>query len=254
MNKPITYNISVGSEKPHSGHQRVCPFCHPEALTDILETQGDIIWLMNKFPVFEKTSPTVIVETADHNSGLTAYSKEKLREVVSFGLSRWLQLEKDPRFKSVIYFRNYGPDSGGSQRHPHSQIIGLEDYDYRDNVNEENFMGEKIHEDDDCYATISSYPISGMGEFNVTMHPDGCPDGFADTIQTLARFILQDFPLPCTSYNIFFYHVKRRIHAKIFPRYSASPLYMGYRITHVMDEKNQERMKELLRTDQYFGE
>ena len=80
---------------------------------------------MNKFPVFEGTYPTVIVETSDHNAELTTYSKEKLHEVISFGLERWEKVERDKRFKSVLYFRNYGPGSGGSQRHPHSQIIGL---------------------------------------------------------------------------------------------------------------------------------
>ena len=64
MNTPITFNLAIGSRKPHSGTQKICPFCHPEKLTGILEKQGDIIWLMNKFPVFEKTWPTVIVALA----------------------------------------------------------------------------------------------------------------------------------------------------------------------------------------------
>lgn len=161
---------------------------------------------MNKFPVFEGTYPTVIVETSDHNAELTTYSKEKLHEVISFGLERWEKLERDKRFKSVLYFRNYGPGSGGSQRHPHSQIIGLDTYDYKDNIDRENFLGPIVHEDQDCYATVSDYPISGMGEMNVTLKKDASPEKFADTIQTLARYVLNDFPLPCTSYNIFFYH------------------------------------------------
>ena len=129
MNTPITFNLAIGSRKPHSGTQKICPFCHPEKLTGIMKKKGDIIWLMNKFPVFEHTWPTVIVETSDHNGELSTYEPEKLHEVVSFGLSHWLKLESDKRFKSVLYFRNYGPGSGGSQRHPHSQIIGLENYD-----------------------------------------------------------------------------------------------------------------------------
>ena len=254
MNTPITFNLAIGSRKPHSGTQKVCPFCHPEKLTGILEQKGDIIWLMNKFPVFEKTWPTVIIETADHNAELTTYEPQKLHDVISFGLSHWLELENDRRFKSVIYFKNYGPGSGGSQRHPHSQIIGLEEYDYRDNLLGENFFGPVVHEDEDCYVTISDSPLSCMGELNVTLKKDASPEKFADTIQKLARFVLNDFPLPCTSYNIFFYHVKHHINAKIFPRYSASPLYMGYRITHVMDKESQKRMMDMLASDKYFGE
>ena len=126
MNTPIIFNLSIGGKKPHSSTQKICPFCHPETLMNILDKKDDIIWLMNKFPVFEGTYPTVIVETSDHNAELTTYSKEKLHEVISFGLERWEKMERDKRFKSVLYFRNYGPGSGGSQRHPHSQIIGLD--------------------------------------------------------------------------------------------------------------------------------
>ena len=216
MTNPITFNVSIGSEKPHSGTQKVCPFCHPENLTHILDQRGDIIWLMNKYPVFEKTVPTVIVETADHDGELSTYAPEKLHEVIAFGLAKWKEMESDKRFRSVIYFRNFGPTSGGSQRHPHSQIIGLKEYDYRDNLQGENFLGEVIYENDDCYASLAEYPLSGVGELNVTLKRDGASDGFADTIQTLARYVLSDFPIRCSSYNIFFYHLRNQIHAKIF--------------------------------------
>lgn len=104
MNTPIIFNLSIGGKKPHSSTQKICPFCHPETLTNILDKKDDIIWLMNKFPVFEGTYPTVIVETSDHNAELTTYSKEKLHEVISFGLERWEKVERDKRFKSVLYF------------------------------------------------------------------------------------------------------------------------------------------------------
>ncbi len=211
-----------------------------------------MIWLMNKFPVFDHTYPTVIVETSVHDTELTEYTADKLHQVISFGLEKWTQMEKDGCFKSVLYFRNYGPGSGGSQRHPHSQIIGLENYDYTDNIDNENFLGTVFHEDENCYASLSSYPICGMGELNVTLKSDGHPDTFADAIQRVARFILHDFPIPCTSYNLFFYHLKN-IHVKLFPRYTASPLYMGYRITHVMDEDSQQHILDTLKSEKYFG-
>lgn len=253
MNEPLVFNMTIGSEKPHSGRQPSCPFCHPDSLTNILDEKEDMIWLMNKYPVFEETTPTLIVETAEHNSGLSRYTKEKLHEVISFGLTKWALMESDRNYKSVLYFRNFGPESGGSQRHPHSQIIGLHDYDYRDNIDKENFLGPVFHEDANCYASLSSYPICGMGEINVTLKADGAPDTFADTIQKIVRFILHDFPIPCTSYNLFFYHLKQ-IYVKIFPRYTASPLYMGYRVTHVMDEESAQKMMAILQSKAYFGD
>lgn len=207
---------------------------------------------MNKYPVFRNTYPTVIIESAVHETDLTEYTKEKARQVISFGLEKWNLLERNPRFRSVIYFRNYGPESGGSQRHPHSQIIGLEDYDYRDNIDRENFLGTIFHEDENCFASLSSYPICGMGELNVTLKTDGRTDTFADTIQKIANYILHDFPIPCNSYNLFFYHMKH-IHVKLFPRYMASPLYMGYRITHIMDDESSKNIISTLTSARYFG-
>lgn len=57
MNTPIIFNLSIGSRKPHSGVQKVCPFCHPEKLTNVIEQEGDLIWLMNKFPVLKIPGP-----------------------------------------------------------------------------------------------------------------------------------------------------------------------------------------------------
>jgi len=163
-----------------------------------------------------------------------------------------LEFHPYPHLISVIYFRNYDPASGGSQRHPHSQIIGLEDYDYRDNINRENLLGTIFHEDENCFASLSSYPICGMGELNVTLKTDGHIDTFADTIRKIANYILHDFPIPCSSYNLFFYHMKH-IHVKLFPRYMASPLYMGYRITHVMDNESSQNIISTLTSAKYFG-
>lgn len=77
MTTPVIYDISIGKHKPHSGTQTSCPFCHRETLTDILDEKGDIIWLMNKYPVFRNTYPTVIIESAVHEADLTEYTKEK---------------------------------------------------------------------------------------------------------------------------------------------------------------------------------
>lgn len=252
MTNPIVFNMSIGKKKPSSCTQHVCPFCHPETLTDIYEKRDDMIWLKNKYPVFEDTDPTLIIETSDHNAELTTYSPDKLHEVINFGVEKWKAMEQSGRYKSVIYFRNYGPSSGGSQRHPHSQVIGLYDYDYRNNIDPENFYGPVIHEDEGCFVSLSDYPLCGMGEFNVTWKKGHPFDHFADAVQTIARYVLHDFPMECTSYNIFFYHL-RRIHCKIFPRYTVSPLYMGYRIAHIWDQKTRSEVLDKLKSDKYFG-
>jgi galactose-1-phosphate uridylyltransferase len=56
-----------------------------------------------------------------------------------------LELRKD--FKSVILFKNHGPLSGGTIRHPHMQIVGLEQVDYKENIKFECFEGATIYKD-----------------------------------------------------------------------------------------------------------
>ena len=53
MNKPLRFNIELGRTKPVNirNEQVRCPFCDRSKLTDILDTSGHIIWLMNKYPV-----------------------------------------------------------------------------------------------------------------------------------------------------------------------------------------------------------
>lgn len=252
MTKPIQFDLHIGQKKPYSKNHDACPFCKPKKLTGILEKRGHMIWLMNKYPVFHGTWPTVLIETDKHKSELTLYSPKHLHEVISFGLEKWEQVEQEHRFRSVIYFRNFGPRSGGSIRHPHSQIMGLDEYDYTDSIRSENFFGPIIYEDDDCFASLSDYPICGMAEFNVTMKSDGHVESFADTLQTIARFVLHDFPIPCDSYNLFFYKMKH-IHVKIFPRYIASPLYLGYKITQVVDDRSKAFIMKRLHESDYFG-
>lgn len=253
MTNPIEFDLSIGKKKPYSSKGNPCPFCDPGALTHILDRRGDMIWCMNKYPVFHGTWPTVLIETSNHDDELSRYAPEKLHDVIRFGMEKWEETEKNPAFRSVIYFRNYGPHSGGSQRHPHSQIIGLYDYDYRDNIATENFLGAPVYEDGDCYVTLSDYPICSMAEFNISLKKEGNLVGFADAIQHIARFVLTDFPIPCDSYNLFFYHLRGHVRVKVFPRYIASPLYMGYRITQVVDSTSRQYILDTLRSESYFG-
>ncbi len=249
----MIYEVDVGKGKPHSSRGDACPFCARETLTNILETRGDMIWLMNKYPVFRDTWPTVLVESADHNADLSTYTKEKAREVISFGMEKWMQTMANPKFQSVLYFRNFGAMAGGSQRHPHSQIIGLTRHDYTKDIKREDFGGPVIYEDADISVSLSDDPIFAMTEFNLRLSQDAGPAPMADALAILARYVLAEFPTRCESYNVFFYHIGGRILAKLYPRHSMSPLQAGYRIRSFMDPAHRRGMMERLRGASYFG-
>ena len=218
MKEPLIFDIALGQTKPNSMHNRDghCPFCEPSQLTDILDTSGSIIWLMNKYPVLKHTWPTVIIETPPHVH--TEYSKLPLLDAVhilEFGRMKWEEVKSDP----------------------HSQIIGLEDYDYREDIHREHFEGWLIYEKDGLRITLSNRPIHGFFEFNMRFDPQLDTSILAKYLQRILRYVLEGFSKYVKSYNLFFYDINDGYHyLKIVPRYITSPLFIGYGISQVCHE------------------
>ena len=150
---------------------------------------------------------------------------------------KWEEVKSDPRFTSVLFFKNYGPMSGGSIYHPHSQIIGLEDYDYREDIHREHFKGWIIYEEDGLRITLSNHPIHGFFEFNMQFDPQLDTSILAKYLQRTLRYVLEGFSKYVKSYNLFFYDINDGYHyLKIVPRYITSPLFIGYGISQVCHE------------------
>lgn len=231
----LLFNTSIGKKKPESIRNKnaQCPFCARESLTDIIEVEEPIIFLKNKYPVLEDTFQTVIIETDECYSELSQYSEGHLNKLFSFGINQWLKMERSGEYKSVIYFKNHGPLSGGSIAHPHMQIVGLKSIDYREKVSSCYFEGLTIHETDGVVFSVSTKPRVGFYEFNVKMdHLEQLPI-FAQYVQTAVHYLLNNFPYQCNSYNLFFYHIENTIYVKIVPRFVTTPIYIGYAIPQV---------------------
>ncbi|WP_374723572.1 DUF4931 domain-containing protein [Calidifontibacillus erzurumensis] len=245
----LIFDSSIGAQKPNSLHNKdaKCPFCDREALTDLLDTDGPIIWLKNKYPTLEDTFQTVIIETDQCQSELSEYNKNHLYRVISFGLKHWKAMIESKKYKSVIFFKNHGPYSGGSLRHPHMQIVGLKNINYLDMVKKEQFIGMPIAKKNGVEFNISKFPRVGFFEFNVLMDNEKEVTTFADFIQIAAHYTLNHFYKSCNSYNLFFYELDEKIAVKIVPRFSTSPLFVGYSIPQVSNriEHVVEKIKDI---------
>jgi UDPglucose--hexose-1-phosphate uridylyltransferase len=67
----------------------------------------------------------VIIETPEHARELAQQLPEEVERVLRAAQERMLDLSRDVRLRSVLFFKNRGPASGATLSHPHSQIVAL---------------------------------------------------------------------------------------------------------------------------------
>nr|WP_263324954.1 DUF4931 domain-containing protein [Neobacillus sp. Marseille-Q6967] len=234
-NSHLHFNTSIGVKKPESirNKQAACPFCARDELVNLIEVDGPIILLKNKYPVLENAYQTVLIETDDCQGELSTYEHSHLHRLLKFGIRKWLEMDQTKQYESVIFFKNHGPLSGGTIAHPHMQIVGLHDINYKENVSDEIFEGITIEEKDEVRFTLSTKPKVGFYEFNVEMADNIYIEAFGEYLQIAVHYILNNFPFRANSYNLFFHHYNGKIYAKAVPRFITTPLYIGYGIPQV---------------------
>lgn len=252
----LDFNVSVGRHKPRTipgmSNQSYCPFCNVESLTDILATEGSIILLKNKYNVMLPSEQLVLIETDQCDSDIPEYSKEHMHRLMRFALRHWLTMTNSGDYEAVVLFKNFGPLSGGTIRHPHMQIVGFPKIQPELMYDPREFEGIRIAVQNGVEINLSTQPHVGFTEINVNLLPEAYSDKvafaaameqspaplpltpaiytMADYIQGGVTFLKETHQRPSFSYNIFFYIYEGRIHVRLMPRYPTSPLFIGYNI------------------------
>ena len=248
----VKFNTDIGATKPENlvHAEAKCPFCDVEHLTDIIETDGDIIFLKNKYNVIEGADQFVLIEGSDCNTDMPAYSKEKMRRVIKMGVRQWKKLLASGKYEEVLFFKNYGVMSGGTIRHPHMQLVGFPKLNSELLFDEAELRGLVIAQREGVELNISNCPRVGFGELNVAVEGGGSLDTLADFLQIAVHYAMNHFNKKITSYNIFFYRRDEKIFAKVMPRYATSPYFVGYNI-HFLPNNIARIAKEI--QENYFG-
>lgn len=231
----LIFDTHIGATKPENiiNSTAYCPFCHRDKLENIIYEDGPVLMLKNKYPVLLDTVQTVIIESYECDNELSLYNKEHLYKVIDFGVNKWLEMMYSGEFASVLFYKNHGPYSGGTIRHPHMQIVGLKNVDYSKNIPRDSLKGAVI---DCCHGVelnLTDKPKIGFFEFNVRLGSMDNITTMADYIQTVTHYLLHHFHKNCKSYNLFFYHFDGQVSVKIVPRFVTSPLFIGYSIPQV---------------------
>lgn len=228
----IRFNTDVGKTKPENivHSDNACPFCDVENLTGILDTDGDIIFLKNKYIVIETSDQFVLIEGSECEVDMPNYSREKMRRVIKMGLKHWRKLLDCGKYEEVLFFKNFGPMSGGTIRHPHMQLVGFPKLKSELLFDPAELRGIVIARQDNVELNVSNFPRVGFGEINVVVEKGGSHDTLADFLQIGVHYLMNFFRKNLHSYNIFFYHRAGIIYAKIMPRFATSPYFVGYNI------------------------
>ena len=248
----IKFNTDIGKTKPENlvHAEAACPFCDVEHLTDIIETDGDIIFLRNKYNVIEGADQFVLIEGRECKIDMPDYSQEKMRRVIKTGVRHWKNLLASGKYEEVLFFKNFGVMSGGTISHPHMQLVGFPRLNSDLLFDEAELRGIVIASRDGVEFNVSNCPRVGFGELNLVVERGGSLDTLADFLQVAVHYVKNFFNKRTNSYNIFFYRRDEKIFAKVMSRYVTSPYFVGYNV-HFLPN-NVERVANEVR-EMYFG-
>ena len=155
-----------------------------------------------------------------------------------FSLDCFDQMNQDTNYESVVWYKNYGPHSGGSLIHPHMQIVGFKHEDGYKYIHPNNFEGKTLFDEDGVEVNIAEHPVRGYTELNINLIDRIDVDLWADWLQSGAKYLLNVmYNGRCDSYNLFFYpRNDGGICAKFITRFEAPPYFVGYKLSQVNDE------------------
>jgi len=248
----IGFNTTLGKKKPENIINKTapCPFCDRENLSGIVDTDGDLVLLKNKYNVIEEADQFVLIEGKDCDADIPSYTSDHMRRLIAFGMEHWSQMRASGKYDTVLFFKNYGPYSGGTIRHPHMQLVGFPAFRQELAFRRSEFEGLTVDERDGVVLNLSPQPRVGFWELNIVPDDARATATIADYIQIGVDFIKNAFRRPLTSYNIFFYNDGADIFIKIMPRFATSPVFIGYNIrllpSNLVEVRDRIRAK-------YFG-
>ncbi len=154
----------------------------------------------------------VIIETPDHDCGLVDLEPQLIRDVLWAYRERYLDLQRDSRFKYILIFKNQGGPAGASVDHSHSQLIATpiipkrvaeelagskKYYDYKercifcDIIRQEIIDKSRIVSESDSFIALA--PYASRFPFETWLMPKSHLSNYTDTdpdaLDELARIL-----------------------------------------------------------------
>lgn len=118
----LTYGRSSSIANSPGWSLRVVPNKYPALVIEgDLDKEGEGLYdKMNGIGAHE-----VIIESPNHDEPFTHLPLGRMQQVFTSFRDRLVDLAKDPRFRYVMIFKNFGQAAGASLEHSHSQLVAL---------------------------------------------------------------------------------------------------------------------------------
>jgi len=142
----------------------------------------------------------VIIETPRHDCDLVDLSNQEVKDVLWAYRDRYLDLQRDHRFKYILMFKNQGEAAGASVEHSHSQLIATpiipkrvaeellgakKYYDYKERCIFCDIIRQEITDQDRVIAETDSYfafaPYASRFPFETWLMPKAHISNYVDT-------------------------------------------------------------------------
>jgi UDPglucose--hexose-1-phosphate uridylyltransferase len=142
----------------------------------------------------------VIIETPRHDCDLVDLSNQEIKDVLWAYRDRYLDLQRDHRFKYILIFKNQGEAAGASVEHSHSQLIATpiipkrvaeellgakKYYDYKERCIFCDIIRQEITDQDRVIAETDSYfafaPYASRFPFETWLMPKAHISNYVDT-------------------------------------------------------------------------
>lgn len=240
----IPLKMSISSSKPTTinNDSIVCPFCSVDELRNegrLLNQNGQMLWLDNKYPMLEKTKQTLIIETNNCIDNLSSYSEEYAKELFDFAFKTRNHMMENKDFKDVLFFKNQGAKADGSVHHAHMQLVGLYNHASNSPKIEETLTGAIVYQGHNVKVTVSDNPMGEKYEFNVIWKTKNHNFEYVKWVQQVIRYFTVFKGGRFSDYN-FYYYEKNNVSAlKIVPRGAVSIYFLGFGLKQVPDDIHQ---------------
>ncbi len=195
----LSYGRTVPAPNRPGWSLRVVPNKFPALVIEgDLDKEGDGIYdKMNGIGAHE-----VIVESPEHNLPFSFMPPDKMVQVFWAYRDRIIDLGRDPRFKYVMVFKNYGHAAGASLEHSHSQLVALpvlprmivselegsrKYYGYKercifcDIIRQEKRQNVRVVAENDDFLAIT--PFAPRSPFEMWVLPKGHSSSYIDTTE-----------------------------------------------------------------------